>query len=180
MELAHANHDLTQQALENYKTLIQIISRLGGRFFTVHIGIGQPASDLLCWKTAIKNLSRLVEFGGKYAVTVCLENLLTGWTSQPDRFKELIGRSGAGVTFDIGHATCSNFIDSIKDRVFNAHIYHSEEPGLGHVPPRTLDDIMSRLELLMDTKCDWWVIELTNASETLHTKSLLQDFLTTR
>lgn len=191
MELAHANHDLTQQALENYKTLIQIVSQVGGRFFTVHIGIGQPASDLLCWKTAIENLSRLVEFGGKYAVTVCLENLLTGWTSQPDRFKELIGRSGAGVTFDIGHAysceavqtgkfTCSDFIDSIKDRVFNAHIYHSEEPGLGHLPPRTLDDIMPRLELLMDTKCDWWVIELTNASETLHTKSLLQDFLTTR
>ncbi len=191
MELAHANHDLAQQALENYKRLIQIISQVGGRFITIHIGLGQPSSHLLSWKTAIENLSRLVEFGRKYAVTVCLENLLAGWTSRPDRLKELIGQSGAGVTLDIGHVysceaiqtgkfTYSDFIDSSKDRVFNAHIYHYEELGLGHLPPRTLDDVLPRLKLLMDIRCDWWVIELTDAGETLHTNLLLQDFLTTR
>jgi sugar phosphate isomerase/epimerase len=188
MEFAHVDPDVAKHALETYKALIQIISEVGGRFITVHIGLQQPSGELLSWKSAMDNLHRLVEFGEKYGVKVCLENLIYGWTSQPDRFKELIVQSGAGVTFDIGHVYCceavktgksaySDFIDSVKDRVFNAHIYHSEPPGVGHVPPRTLEDILPRLELLMDAKCYWWVIELPNSRETLHTNSLLQDFL---
>ncbi len=65
-----------------------------------------------------------------------------------------------------------------KNKIMNAHIYHTELEGLGHVAPGNLEDIYDRLELLKGVaSCDWWVIELKNTRDILHTKRLLTHYI---
>jgi sugar phosphate isomerase/epimerase len=116
-------------------------------------------------------------------VNVCLENLAWGWTSRPHLFEKLVRRSGVGVTFDIGHAyvcdsvvsqhyTLQDFVTPHPDRVYSAHIYHTEISRRGHTPPGDLADIKDRLSLLVEIGCGWWVIEIPQEDELLQTKKV--------
>jgi sugar phosphate isomerase/epimerase len=121
-------------------------------------------------------------------VRVCLENLVWGWTSKANLFEKLIRRSGADVTLDIGHAyACESvqsqhymvedFVTPHADRVCNAHIYHTEIPGQGHIPPENKEDIQDRLSLLKAIGCDWWVLELREVEGLLKTKKIVDEYL---
>ena len=112
----------------------------------------------------------------------------SGWTSKPNLFEKLIRRTGAGVTLDIGHAhacesirsqlyTAEDFVTPHPDRVFNAHIYHTEISGVGHVPPVRAEDIKERLEILQNIGCKWWVIEIREVDGLLKTKKLIDAYL---
>jgi len=122
------------------------------------------------------------------SVRVCLENLIWGWTSKPNLFEKLIRRSGADVTLDIGHAhacasvqsqqyTVEDFVTPHADRVCNAHIYHTEIPGQGHIPPKKKEDIQDRLSLLKEIGCDWWVLEIREVEGLLKTKKIVDEYL---
>ena len=100
----------------------------------------------------------------------------------------MIRRTGAGVTFDIGHAQAcesvsnqyfspEDFVSPHPDRVHNAHIYHTEISGLGHVPPDGIEDIKERLDTLRQTGCLWWVIEIRDAQQLLRTKQILDGYI---
>jgi hypothetical protein len=103
----------------------------------------------------------------------------------PELFYELVQRSGAGVTLDIGHAhVCASrdvqghvferYLLPNRSRIINAHIYHTEIGGEGHVAPSCFEDIRDRVELLEKTpSCSWWVIEIKNMHDVLHTRNLL-------
>jgi sugar phosphate isomerase/epimerase len=177
------------QAMHIFGLLIGLISKAGGRYLTVHIGLGQSSAEELDWEKAIENLSRLVSFGAGRGVTICLENLPTGWTSNPEMFKTLIKKTCAGVSLDIGHVNACRgkypadkffklYLTPNKKRIFNAHIYYTEIPQYGHVAPESLEQIFDYLLLLRSlTACDWWVIELSNPDEVLQTKDFLNKFL---
>jgi hypothetical protein len=102
-----------------------------------------------------------------------------------------VTESDAFVTIDIGHAHAVRHLHSQKevfeeyilphrDRLLNAHVYHTELEGYGHVPPADLTDISDQLDLLgLADSCDWWVIELMKPSELLHTRDLLENYLET-
>jgi sugar phosphate isomerase/epimerase len=141
-----------------------------------------------CWETTIENLRQVVDYGRAMSVRVCLENLIWGWTSKPNLFEKLIRRSGAGVTLDIGHAhACASvqsqqfaiedFVTPHADRVVNAHIYHTEIPGRGHIPPEKKEDIQDRLSLLKAIGCDWWVIEIREVEGLLKTREIVDEYL---
>jgi len=165
------------------------IARAGGRYMTVHSGLGNPTGKGIELARAIDNLSVLVEHGKNSGVAVALENLTTPLTNDPHLFHHLVSQSGAHVTIDIGHAHAvqalkpqgdifGDYVLPHRHRILNAHIYHTELDGYGHVPPETLSDISARLDLLgVAETCDWWVIELMNPSEMLHTRNLLQTYL---
>jgi sugar phosphate isomerase/epimerase len=134
---------------------------------SIHIGLGHDSTEPLSWETTISNLRNLVRFGADHQVRICLENLAWGWTSKPNLFEKLIRLSGAGVTLDIGHAlvcesvqsqqyAVEDFVTPHLNRVFNAHVYHEEIPGLGHMPPERIEDIEDRLALLSNAGCWWW------------------------
>lgn len=103
-------------------------------------------------------------------------------------FQTLIEKTGAGVTLDIGHVhACRKnrrfddffklYLLPNKERIFNAHIYHTETHQ-GHVAPISLNQIFDRLCLLRSaTRCDWWVIELSKPDEILQTRDFLNKFL---
>jgi len=188
IDIAYADYR-AEQAMQLFGPWIDLISKAGGQYLTVHIGLGQSSVTELDWEKAIENLSRLVSFGAEHGITVCLENITTGWTSNPKLFKTLVKKTGAGVTLDIGHINACRsekpseklfelYVMPNKRRIFNAHIYYTEIPEHGHVAPERLDQILDYLWLLRSaTSCDWWVIELSNPEEILKTKDFMTKFL---
>lgn len=179
------------RAERSMAVLIQTIERIaevGGKHITVHTGFGHVAPSELDFRKAVNNLTLLVERGAHCGILISLENLTSHWTSDPELFHEVIQQSGAGVTLDIGHAhVCSSrspesniyerYIMPHRDRIVSAHIYHTEQSGVGHVAPRGIEDLYDRLELLKGAaSCDWWVIELNRESDILHTRDLLNHY----
>lgn len=165
------------------------VAHAGGRHMTVHSGLGNPTGEGIDPSRAIDNLSILVDHGIRSGVAVALENLTTPLTNDPCSFWRIIRESGAYATIDIGHAHavgCASFREDLfsdyvlphGDRILNAHVYHTELEGYGHVAPASLSDIDSRLDLLGTAPfCDWWVIELMKPAEVLRTRDYLQRYL---
>ena len=188
IDLGHVDSWEAKAAEEIFRNIIRLVAKVKGQFLTIHIGLGRNSTEPLSWDKTAKNLSRVVQYGASHGVKVCLENLAWGWTSRPHLFEKLIRKSGAGVTFDIGHAYACESINThqyeIKDfvtphagRVLNAHIYHTELPDRGHVPPERLQDIQGRLAILQGTGCRWWVIEIWDEEKLLYTKKMLDEYL---
>jgi hypothetical protein len=61
--------------------------------------------------------------------------------------------------------------------VLNAHIYHTEVSGQGHLPPASIEDIRGRLDLLANIGCAWWAIELKEPGALLRTKEWIDAYL---
>lgn len=184
IEIAQVDRNQAAQSLSFLQSTLERLEPLRPKYFTVHVGLSDGRD--LSWETAVANLRELVEYGEKKHIEICVENLKTGWTSEPDTFKKLIELTGAKVTFDIGHANSSalvqegkttavEFLARIKEYVVNAHIYEKEEPH--HIAPKDLDLISPQLEMLLQSPCDWWVIELSGEEMVSQTKDLLQLFL---
>lgn len=189
VDLGHDDPEKAREAEALFRRIIRLISKAGGRYVTIHIGLGHDSTEPLSWETTIEKLRRLVNYGRTMRVTVCLENLAWGWTSKPNLFEKLIRRSGAGVTLDIGHAhacesvqsrqyTVEDFVSPHADKVCNAHIYHTEIPDIGHVIPDKREDIEDRLSLLRDIGCDWWVIEIRHGEQLLQARKIVDEYLT--
>jgi sugar phosphate isomerase/epimerase len=188
IDLGHDDPQEAKKAENVFRRIIRLVSKVGGRYLSIHIGLGLDSTEPLSWDATIDNLRRLVSYGAQHGVTICLENLRWGWTSKPHLFEKLIRGSGAGVTFDLGHAhvceairsryyTAEDFVTPHSDRVHNAHVYHAEISGLGHVPPDTLEDVVDRLDLLDEIGCPWWVLEVRNLDGLLQTKSVVEEYL---
>ncbi len=188
IDIGHNDPEEAQKAGSIFRRIIRLVSKAGGEYLTVHIGLGHDSTESLSWGTSIENLRGIVRYGAELRVQVCLENLAWGWTSKPNLFEKLIRKSSASVTFDIGHAhACESvqaqyydfedFISPHDGRVLNAHIYHTEIPGQGHIPPERLEDIAERLDLLRSVGCNWWVIEIKEPEGLIHTKALLDEYL---
>ncbi len=188
IDLGHDNPKKAQAGKNLFCRVIRLISKVDGKYITLHIGLGHDSTELLSWETTINNLRRLINYGRAMNVKVCFENLAWGWTSKANLFEKLIRRSGAHVTLDIGHAyacesvqsqqyTIEDFVTSHADRVFNAHIYHTEIPGQGHIPPEKKEDIEDRLSLLQTIGCKWWVIEIREVEGLLKTKKIVDEYL---
>lgn len=174
-------------AMEIYRRVCGMVSRLEGKFMTVHLGLGRDSCEELSWERSVEALSELVRYGAGLGVCICLENLASGWSSRPELFEKLVRKSDAAITLDIGHARVSpsvqsqhyNFEDFVSphhERVFNAHIYHEEWEN-GHLPPRRLDDVVDRLCLLSSLPCDWWVLELREEAALFSTLRVVRQFM---
>jgi len=187
VEIAYAD-ERADKSMELLTQKVERISMAGGKHITVHTGFGPISEKELNFNRAVENLTTLVQRGAECGVCVSLENLTRHWTSDPELFTKIIQQSGAGITFDIGHAhVCNtlhangniykNYILPNQDKIMNAHIYHTEIKGVGHVVPESLEDIYDRLEILRRAEsCKWWVIELKDTKDILHTRDLLNHY----
>lgn len=170
-----------------FRKACRTVQRLGGRFMTIHMGLGRTSMNGLSWERTLRALEILVNYGAGLGVRVCLENLAAGWSSRPELFEKLVRKSHAGVTLDLGHARVCSSVETrrfdIEDfvlphpaKVFNAHVYHEERDGR-HLPPPSLDDISDRLGLLSCLACDWWVLELREEEALRSTLKVVKEFL---
>jgi sugar phosphate isomerase/epimerase len=187
VELAAMDPDLGDEALKQFKAAVDVLTHAGGRYLTVHAALHTGAQEFPVYSQAKARLRALVEYGLSQGVTVCLENLRWGLTSQPRHFMDLVAGSGAAVTFDVGHAVSSDiattgetsgadFARMMAPRIVGAHVYDREDPH--HIAPTDLVSIGPTLKVLLaETLCEWWVIELFSAEEVRSTRQLLLDFL---
>ena len=191
---AFANTDLGDEdpaqaaaALRTFQSICRLIAKLRGRYVTIHIGLGRDSTIDLCWERTLARLNDLVQFAGKVWLRLCLENLAWGWTSRPELYEKLLRKSGAWATLDIGHAqvcpsvatkqfTVEDFVHPQPERFCNAHVYDAEN-SCGHIPPRCLEDMRDRLDLLGSLPlCDWWVLELREEAALLTTLDIIKEF----
>jgi sugar phosphate isomerase/epimerase len=135
---------------------------------------------------AVENLTRLSERARQLNITVCLENLRYGPTSNPEVVLTWAKAAGAEITLDVGHAATSprvlageltvlDYIDIFDGRIFEAHIYERETDR--HHPPQDMSILGPIVDRLQETPCNWWTIELTDYAEALSTRTLLLAYL---
>ncbi|MGD9160642.1 MAG: TIM barrel protein [Desulfobacteraceae bacterium] len=188
IDIGHNDPDKAKYAVSIFNKIIRLISRTGGGYLSIHVGLGRDSTIPLSWDTTIENLKKLVQYGLERRVKVCLENLAWGWTSKPNLFEKLIRRSGAWVTIDIGHAavceavvsqhySVEDFITPHASNLVAAHLYDEEVSGIGHLPPENLSDIEDRLDMVIKTGCAWWVIEIREIEGLLKTKKMIDEYL---
>jgi sugar phosphate isomerase/epimerase len=187
VDIGHEDKASRNYAMDIFRRMIRLVAKARKKYLSLHVGLGHDTTKILSWDATVRNLRELVQFGAECGVTVALENLIWGWSSKPNLFEKLVRRSGACVTVDIGHAhACESvqsqaygvrdFISPHAEKIINAHIYHYEVPNVGHIPPARLADIVNRLDLLMQTPCRWWVLEIRVADELLRTKAIVETY----
>jgi len=187
-DLGDTDTEKANDAARLFRHLCRLVSRLGGRRITVHVGLGRDSSTGLCWQRTVEGLADLTSFAERLGLRVCLENLIRGWTGRPALFGKILKKAGCWATLDIGHArSCASvrsrsnriedFMLAHPERFLNAHIYHQETIE-GHLPPGTLADIEDRLRMLRSLPfCDWWVLELREEKALVQTLRIVREFL---
>jgi hypothetical protein len=184
-EIGHVEPTEADRALAWMIEAVSQVALAGGRYLTVHAGLPGDATHGRIDAT-IARLAAVVACGASLGVTVCLENLRWGLTSDPDEFLGLVTRSGAAVTLDIGHAASSDaaqrgfgavqFARMVAPYVRNAHVYEREESC--HIAPLDLVALGPVLDVLLEeSDCDWWVVELLAVEEARRTRAMLVEFL---
>jgi sugar phosphate isomerase/epimerase len=160
-----------------YQKNIEKIAEVGGSYFTLHYGF--ETNELS--KEGINLLKNLVEMGKKFGVTVAVENLKKGVTSKPQKLLSLLEETGASLTIDLGHLKSSplgqnkevaqKILANFLHYAGEAHIYEREESG--HVPPKNIYELYSFLEILLNSPCNFWVIELP-LKDAIRTKVIIE------
>jgi sugar phosphate isomerase/epimerase len=188
VELALRDRTYATLAFGYLKMYVDFLSDLAPLTLTIHIGARRIPVEELSWDHAMEYLKRLTEHADSKKITICLENLVAGWTGDPERLMEMVHASGAAITYDVGHArggewvrqgrgTALEFLNIIAPKVINAHIYaYENEKGEHEVPDRDtpLSPILKRLS---ETGCRWWVLELNTYEETEETRRLVKNYL---
>ncbi len=193
MEIANVDKGIAASALQLHKDSLDRVAEYHGRYATLHIGLGVKSMDAIDYETALENLGKLVQYAKDRQICLCLENLTKAWTNHPGQLLEMLEKTGAKTTFDLGHArscpsvlsgqmTSLGFLRVMAPYVHNAHVYEIEEvdqkTGIPyHVALQNLDGIQDLLTCLLGTPCDWWLIELTNPEEMDKARQLLQAYL---
>lgn len=187
-DMGDVNEAEAQKAVRIFKQVCRLVSKLGGRFLTIHVGLGRDSTVGLSWQRTVEGLADVAQFANEVGVRLCLENLAWGWTSRPELFEKLIRKSGSWATLDIGHARVSpsiksqqyhlvDFVSPHPERFLSAHIYH-EEKGTRHLAATSVKDLEERLALLRELPlCHWWVLELRQEEPLLLTLDMVRQFL---
>jgi sugar phosphate isomerase/epimerase len=186
-ELGDIDDQKAELALHVHKRAVDVMQGYGEQVMTVHIGL-QPHIEL-DHKKALENMCRLVEYSRKLGVTVCLENLRRGPTSNPETVVEWAVQSGASITMDIGHAvSCQRvqrgelkvpeIVEKFSFLLEEVHFYESETDI--HHAPKDMSILGPVVDQLVKTDCRWWTIELNDYDEILNTRQLIQNYLTAK
>ena len=183
-EFGNSSHEQAEKALLLHKQAVDTMIGLGEQVMTIHIGL-VPTIPLDPDHTE-KNLCKLVEYADKKGVTISLENLRRGPTSNPEYVVELAQKSGSAITLDVGHAVSSDLVCSQKTSVpeiidmfsfalKEVHFYEYETDT--HYPPKDLSVLAPVIDGLLKTECTWWTIELMDYSDILFTSELVKDYI---
>jgi sugar phosphate isomerase/epimerase len=190
-EIGHVDQTQADLALSAFRRAINVVWQLGGRFITLHIGLGRDSMEDVSWEKTLAGLAGLADLARSLGIYLCLENLAQGWTSRPQLYEKLIRKTSCWGTLDLGHARVCRSVKSqaydVEDfviphpkRILNAHVYH-EETSAGHIPPDRFTDLYRRLRLVHGLpSCDWWTLELREETALLQTLGFVNEFLQTQ
>ena len=122
---------LRDKFLPRIKTLMEISQQLDINKATLHFWIDKRWAQPELIRGKLEILSRIVEYGADFGITVCIENL----SERPDSFAQAFEAiPGLRMTLDIGHAqllakqnTSFSFIENYFSRI--AHIHAHDNNG---------------------------------------------------
>lgn len=182
-EIGDADRRKAEEALHLHMRAIDAIGGLGEQVMTVHIGL-VPKIELSN-EHIRKNFSLLVEYAGKKGVSICLENLRTGFASNPEVVVELAEKCGSRITMDVGHAvscervasgevTVVGMVNMFSHLLEEVHFYEYETDN--HYAPSDMSILGPIVDVLRETDCTWWTIELDSCADILKTRRLVEEY----
>lgn len=171
-------------AMKRHFQALDAIVGIGEPVITFHAGLTRNVE--IDPNRACDNLGQLVEYAKNRGITVSLENLKQGLTSNPYTVRKWADAADAMITMDIGHAVSSNWriqnnvsvvdiIDLFEDRLIEVHLYERETDR--HYPPENMEILGVIIDRLLQTDCPWWTIELEDHQEILQTQRLVSDYI---
>lgn len=99
-EFGSENEKAAEEAMMVHFRMLDSIKGIGEPFVTFHIGLDEQVE--INPNRAKKNLKRLVQYAGRRGVTVCLENLKDGPTSDSNTLKEWVEYADAMIPLMLG------------------------------------------------------------------------------
>jgi sugar phosphate isomerase/epimerase len=190
MEIGHRDPDHAAAAVRILRDYIDAAQELGAHHLNIHVGsYGLPLGEL-SWDGLVRNVTTLLAYAARRGVCLTVENLTSGLTSDPETFVRLLKATGAPVTFDLGHAHGSawvqegrgsvvEFLRSIPTPILATHIYYTERHD-AHFVPEKLADIGPALDGLVAAGCDFWVLELHTPETLEQTRRIVDEYLAVR
>lgn len=183
-EIGDKRPERARQATHLHLQALDAMKGLGEQNITVHVGL--IAEIELDNDTVIENLRSIVDYGKKHDITVSLENLRFGPTSNPETALEWTQKTGAKITMDIGHAvscdrvknkelTVPQIIEMFSHDLVEVHFYESETDR--HHAPQDMKILGPIVDKLLTTHCTWWTIELDTHEDILRTRHLISNHL---
>ncbi|WP_419174635.1 TIM barrel protein [Desulfosediminicola sp.] len=181
-EIADRDQHLAERATKLHLSHLEAIKGIGEQHVTVHIGL--TPEKTIDQERAVSNLARIVEHASNLGISVALENLKHGVTSDPETVVDWSRRSGAGITLDVGHAvSCEgvrngdfsvlDIVGMFEGNLQEVHLYESETDT--HHAPQDMTILGDIVDRLLETDCRWWTIELDSPEEVETTRSLVMD-----
>lgn len=187
LEIGHRDAEYAAAALRILREYVDVAAELPAHHLNLHVGSHALEPEERSWENLVRNLSALLEYAERRGTLVTVENLRHGLTSEPETFAALLRATGAPVTFDLGHAHGSawvqhgrgsvvEFLKSIPTRIVAGHLYLTET-GDTHVPPGEVTDVAAALDGLCAAGCDWWVLELHSRETLEQTRRVVDQYL---
>ena len=183
-EIGDVNEEHAERAMQVYFAAFDALHGHGEQVITVHMNLTKTIQ--VDSGRVVENLARLVEYAERLGITISLENLKHGLTSQPENVLEWAEKAGTNITLDVGHAvsservqhsgmTVQDIIDMFEDRLIEVHMYEKESDV--HHAPQDMAVLGPIVDRLLETDCFWWTIELDDYNDILQTRILLIDHL---
>ncbi len=186
VELGHRDPEVAGASLRYLLMYLGFLAEVAPTILTVHVGSRAIPMDLLVWERTLEHLRQAAEAGGERGVTVCLENLKAGWTSDPHRLLAMAEAAGCAITFDLGHASASPFVREggaleafcavVGPRVANVHVYEIETPDGRHLPLEEAARHGPTLDALLAAGHSTWVLELSTPEDLEQTRQALRAY----
>lgn len=186
-EIGNKDHLLAEQALSLHMKHIDAMVGLGDQVMTVHVGLVRDIG--LDHNHVIENLRRLVDYAVKRGITISLENLRFGPTSNPETMLKWSKESGSAITLDVGHAvscdrvrkgelSVTQIVEMFRHTLEEVHFYEYETDI--HHAPKDMSILGPIVDALLETECRWWTIELNSYDDVLNTRNLINKYLAQR
>lgn len=183
--IGSANDTIRQNTLNTLKMYLDFLEDFEAEYFVIHAGVDEEECPI---RNVVDDLKNLIDIAQKKALTICVENLRIGVSSDPRRLFELAEECGTKICFDLGHAhSCPwvrnekrsprEFLRIVENKVVAAHIYLKEEGGRHH-PFTRIEEVKETLDHLRNLYgVKWWTIELPSLEDTMKEKLILDSYL---
>ncbi|MDI6772732.1 MAG: sugar phosphate isomerase/epimerase family protein [bacterium] len=186
MEMGHRDPAIAEVSLRYLLMYIEFLAEIAPTILTVHVGSRAIPMELLAWERTLDHLRQAAEAGRTRGVTVCLENLKGGWTSDPNRLLAMAEAAGCAITFDLGHASASPFVREggtleafravVGPRIANVHVYEIETPDGRHLPLEDTAGHGPTLDALLAGGLHTWILELSTREDLEQTRQALRAY----
>lgn len=165
-EIAHQDDGIRTMSMLIFKQYINFIAQLNGRYAILHIGYNEGSQANI----ALESLSYLAEYSKKLNVTLCVENLIKGLTTDLHFLNDVLSIPNVSFCLDIGHADVTFgkdedfyiFMNSNISKICHVHSYKTENKCYNHIPFSNMDEIKESqiISLLLKSPCFWFTMEL--------------------